>query len=259
MRVLIIGDVVGRPGRRALQLNLPALLQDPGADFVIANGENAAGGYGITKEVAKELFSLGVDVITTGNHIWDKKEIYDFIASEPRIIRPANYPPGVPGVGAGVFETRTGRKIGVLNLSGRVFMPNIDCPFRKADELLEELNRQVKVRVLDFHAEATSEKMAMGWYLAGRISVVCGTHTHVQTADERILPGGTAYITDVGMTGPVDSVIGVKKEIVVEKFLTGLPKRLEVASGLSQFNALWVEIDDETGEALQVRRVQNYE
>lgn len=259
MRLLMIGDIVGRPGRRAVKQNLPGLVSQFGIDLVIANGENSAGGNGITREVAQELFSLGVDVITMGNHVWNQKEIFNFIDQEERIVRPANYPPGTPGRGAGTFRTRTGLEMGVLNISGRIFMQELDCPFRKADELVGRLRSKVDIVFVDFHAEATSEKMAMGWHLDGRAAAVCGTHTHVQTADERILPGGTAYITDVGMTGPRNSVIGVKKDLVVEKFLTQLPRRFEVADGLYQFNAVLVEIDEFSGRAVNIERIQNYE
>jgi len=259
LRLLMIGDVVGRPGRKAVKINLIDLKKEFELDLVIANGENAAGGNGITRETAQELFSAGVDVLTMGNHVWNKREALDYITHETRIVRPANYPPGTPGVGANVYKTRRNVKVAVINLSGRAFLQAIDCPFRKADELLGILKEQARVIVVDFHAEATSEKIAMGWYLAGRVSVVCGTHTHVQTADERILPGGTAYITDLGMTGPRDSVIGAKKEIVINHFITQLPLPFEVASGLFQFNGIIVDIDDETGEALSIIRIQNYE
>ncbi|MGB9802875.1 TIGR00282 family metallophosphoesterase [Desulfofundulus sp.] len=259
MRLLFIGDIVGRPGRRALKENLPGLLQELDIDFVVANGENAAGGNGITREVARELLASGIDVITMGNHVWDHKEIFDLIEQEKRILRPANYPPGVPGTGFYLGEDGHNRKVAVLNLAGRVFMSELDCPFRKVDQLLSQLGGLTRVILVDFHAEATSEKMAMGWYLAGRVSAVCGTHTHVQTADERILPGGTAYITDVGMTGPRDSVIGVKKELVLNKFLTQLPRRFEVAAGPYQFNAVVIDVDDDSGEAREIRRIQNYE
>lgn len=256
---MMIGDVVGRPGRRAVKVNVDGLKREFDLDFVIANGENAAGGDGVTKEVAQELFGSGVDVLTMGNHVWGKKESYNYINQETRIVRPVNYPPGVPGIGVKTYETRRKVKIAVINLAGRVFLPLLDCPFRKVDEVLLRLKGEAKVIVVDFHAEATSEKMAMGWYLAGRVSAVCGTHTHVQTADEQILPGGTAYISDLGMTGPRDSVIGVKKELVINKFITQLPVRLEVASGLFQFNAAVIEINEETGEARNIKRVQNYE
>ncbi|MBE3587144.1 MAG: TIGR00282 family metallophosphoesterase [Thermoanaerobacteraceae bacterium] len=259
MRILMIGDVVGRPGRRAVKENMPGLIRELAVDFVVANGENAAGGNGITREVARELWASGIDVLTMGNHVWDNKEIYTFIDQERRILRPANYPGGVPGRGMGVYESRNRLKVAVINLSGRVFLSELDCPFRRADELLSELNGITPLILVDFHGEATSEKMAMGWYLDGRVSAVCGTHTHVQTADERILPGGTAYITDVGMTGPRDSVIGVKKEMVLDKFLTHLPRRFEVAPGPYQFNAVLIDVNEETGQAREVRRIQNYE
>lgn len=259
MHLLMIGDIVGRPGRRAVKQNLPEILGSMKVDMVIANGENAAGGNGITREIARELFSCGVDVITMGNHVWNQKEIYTYIDRESRIIRPANYPPGTPGSGCGVFTAQNGIRLGVINLSGRVFMQDLDCPFRKADELVGRLKEEVGIVFMDFHAEASSEKVAMGWHMDGRASVVCGTHTHVQTADEKVLPGGTAYISDVGMTGPADSVIGVKKDIVIEKFITQMPRRFEVAEGLYQFNAVLVEIDDASSRALSIRRIQNFE
>lgn len=259
MRLLMIGDIVGKPGRRAVKQNLPGLVAQYSVDVVIANGENAAGGNGITRDVAQELFSAGVDVITMGNHVWNQKEIFNYINQETRIIRPANYPPGAPGQGWGIFSTKKGLELGVINLSGRIFMQELDCPFRKANELVTELSKRVDVIFVDFHAEASSEKMAMGWYLDGRVTAVCGTHTHVQTADERILPGGTAYISDVGMTGPMNSVIGVKKELVIEKFITQLPRRFEVAEGLYQFNAVLVEIDGDSRRAVSIERIQNYE
>lgn len=259
MRLLMIGDVVGRPGRRAVKVNVSGLRKEFGLDLVIANGENAAGGNGVTREVAMELFSSGIDVLTMGNHVWNKKEAYDYIDGESRIVRPANYPPGAPGAGSGVFETRGKVKVGVINLAGRVFLQALDCPFRKADELVEKMKDKARVVLVDFHAEATSEKVAMGWYLSGRVSAVVGTHTHVQTADERILPGGTAYLTDVGMTGPWNSVIGVKREIIIDKFVSQIPQRFEVAPGPFQFNAVLIDIDDITGEALAIRRIQNYE
>lgn len=259
MQILVIGDVVGRPGRRAVKETIQELGHRFALDLVIANGENAAGGSGLTGEVAKELFSAGIDVLTTGNHVWDQKDIFGFIAVEERILRPANFPPGVPGRGWHIFATRNNQPVGVINLAGRVFMPALDCPFRKIDALLEQLKEHVKVIIVDFHGEATSEKMAFGWYVDGRVTAVCGTHTHVQTADERILPGGTAYISDVGMTGPRDSVIGVKKELVINKFLTQLPARFEVARGPYQFNAVLIEADPETGRAKKINRIYNIE
>ncbi|OPY58209.1 MAG: hypothetical protein A4E55_01104 [Pelotomaculum sp. PtaU1.Bin035] len=259
MRLLMIGDIVGRPGRLAVKANLSGLKREFNLDLVIANGENAAGGNGITREVAQELFLSGVDVLTMGNHVWNKKEALDYIDHEERIVRPANYPPGAPGLGFNVYKTFRKVKVAVINLAGRVFLEALDCPFRKADELVARVKEQAKVIVVDFHAEATSEKVAMGWYLAGRVSAVCGTHTHVQTADERILPGGTAYITDLGMTGPWNSVIGAKKEIVIDRFITQLPLRIEAATGLFQFNGVVIDIDEETGEAAAIQRIQNYE
>jgi metallophosphoesterase (TIGR00282 family) len=254
----MIGDIVGRPGRRAVKENLAAVRQGFGVDFTIANGENIAGGNGVTRETANELFGYGIDVLTGGNHIWDKKESYAFIAEEARLIRPANYPPEVPGAGYRVFPVGE-YKVAVVNLLGRVFMPGVDCPFRRAEEIIAELSAVTPVIVVDFHAEATSEKMAFGWFLDGRVSAVLGTHTHVQTADERILPGGTAYITDVGMTGPRDSVIGVKTETIIAKYVTQLPRRFEVAGGPYQFDACVVTVDPVTGKALGIERIRNFE
>ncbi|NLI12671.1 TIGR00282 family metallophosphoesterase [Pelotomaculum propionicicum] len=259
MRLLAIGDIVGRSGRRAVKVNLGGLRRELGLDLVIANGENAAGGKGITKEVAQELFASGIDVLTMGNHVWNKKESFEYISRETRIVRPANYPPGVPGSGSGIYVTPGKVKVGVINLAGRVFLPAIDCPFRKADEIIARIKEKAQVVIVDFHAEATSEKVAMGWYLDGRVTAVVGTHTHVQTADERVLPGGTAYITDLGMTGPIDSVIGVKKEIIIDKFLTQIPQYFEVATGPFQFNGAVIEINEDTGEAVSIERIINYE
>lgn len=259
MRTLIIGDIVGKPGRLAVKETLPGIKQELKIDFIVANAENAAGGNGITKDIALELFSYGVNVLTMGNHVWDKKEIYALIEKEHRILRPANYPPGTPGTGARVFSTVDNVKVGIMNLSGRVFLSNLDCPFRMADRLVEALQRETPVILVDFHAEATSEKIALGKYLDGRVSAVVGTHTHVQTADDTILPGGTAYLTDLGMTGPRDGVIGVKKELVIEKFLTQQPVRFEVADGPYQFNAVVVDVDELTGTCREIRRVINFE
>lgn len=258
MRVIIIGDIVGGPGRRAVKENLKSLRLELKADLVIANGENAAGGNGITKVIAQELYAAGVDVITMGNHVWDRKEILDFIDKDTRIIRPANYPNGTPGRGAFVYELN-GYKVGVINLSGRVFLPDLDCPFRKVKELVETLRQETPNIIVDFHAEATSEKIAMGWFLDGKVSAVCGTHTHVQTADERILPEGTAYITDLGMTGPRDSVLGVQVDLVVEKFLSQMPVRFEIATGGYQLNGVLIEINQETGLASNISRIVNLE
>lgn len=255
----MIGDIVGRPGRRAVLENLSYLKQELNIDFVIANGENAAAGHGITKEIAKQLFAAGIDVFTMGNHVWNKKEIINYIEKENRILRPANYPPGTPGMGYNIFDTKQGYSIGVVNVSGRIFMQELDCPFRTIDQILKEIKEKTNIIFVDFHAEATSEKVAMGWYLDGRVSAICGTHTHVQTADERILPDGSAYITDIGMTGPRDSVIGVCTDLVLEKFLTQMPRRFEVADTSYQLNAVLVEVNLEDGLALKIERVFNLE
>ena len=259
MRLLMIGDVVGSSGRKALRENVGELKKEYGLDLVIANGENAAGGIGITQESGADLFAAGVDVLTMGNHVWDKKEALDYLATERRIVRPANYPPGLPGRGVLIVETANKCRVAVTNFSGRAFMPALDCPFRGADALLKSIEGQADVIVVDFHAEATSEKNAFGWHLAGRVAAVCGTHTHIQTADERILPGGTAYITDLGMTGPYDSIIGAKKEKIIERFMIQLPMRMEVATGLYQLNGVIIDIDELSGEATSICRVQHYE
>jgi metallophosphoesterase (TIGR00282 family) len=255
MRILFIGDVVGKGGRRAVIDLLPTFM-DEGVDFIIANGENASGGMGITPQTAEHLLDMGVNCITSGNHIWRKKEVTPFLEREPRLLRPANYPPGAPGRGAGIYATASGTKVGVLNLEGRIFMQPLESPFKTAEEHIASLRKETKVIIVDFHAEATSEKMALGWFLDGEVSAVLGTHTHVQTADERVLPGGTAYITDVGMTGPCDSVIGVKKEIALERFLTMLPNKFEPASGNVELQGVIVEVDEGTGLSNGIRRVK---
>jgi len=255
VNLLFIGDIVGKPGRRACRLLLPDLVQEFRPDAIIANGENAAGGFGLTADTADEILASGVTVMTTGNHVWNKKEFYKVLATSERVIRPANYPPGAPGRGATVVHLAGGMRLCVLNLAGRVFMAPLDCPFRTADRVLEEFSSRCDLFVVDFHAEATSEKVAMGWYLDGRVACVVGTHTHVQTADERVLPCGTAYITDLGMTGPVDSVIGVRKDIIVERFLGGLPARFETASGRAQLSGVAVTVDEATGKAKGIERV----
>lgn len=259
MRVLVIGDIVGQPGRRAVKDCLPSLKQELDIDFVVANGENAAGGNGITKIIAQELLSYGIDMLTMGNHVWNQKDIFDYIVKESRIIRPANYPPGAPGKGYNIYTADNGVKVAVVNISGRVYMPEMDCPFRKVDQIIDEIKNEAQLILVDFHAEATSEKVAMGWHLAGRVTAMVGTHTHVQTADERILPGGTAYITDLGMTGPRDSVIGVQKDIILKKFITGLPQRFVVANTNYQFNAVVIDIDEYTAEATDINRIFNLE
>ncbi len=256
MKVLIIGDIMGEPGRRAVARAMPRLVSQRQIDVVIGNGENVAGGFGITPELAEELFDMGLSVITTGNHAWDKKEIVDYFPRERRLLRPANYPDGVPGRGTFVIETPAGARLGVLHLMGRAFMPTLDCPFQTARRELAWMRKEVAAVLVDMHAEATSEKMAMGHFLDGDVTAVVGTHTHVQTADEQILPKGTAYITDIGMTGPLHSVIGVKKELAIEKFLTGMPRRFEVASGPAVFCAVVVELDARLGKALRIERIR---
>jgi metallophosphoesterase (TIGR00282 family) len=261
LRILFVGDIFGRPGRTILREHLSALMKEHSVDLCIANGENAAGGFGITPQIAEEFFDLGIDVITTGNHVWDKREIVEYFngaANEPyspawRVLRPANYPAGTPGVGLYEGTTRAGVPYAVVNLQGRVFMVNIDDPFRVADQLLEKI--AAKVIFVDFHAEATSEKVALGWYLDGRVTAVIGTHTHIPTADTRVLPGGTAYQTDVGMTGPYDSVIGVQKEQILQRFLTSLPGRFEAAMNDVRFSAVVVECDESTGKARSIQRI----
>jgi metallophosphoesterase (TIGR00282 family) len=256
VKVLFIGDIFGEPGRRALARAVPRLVAQRQIDIVIGNGENAAGGFGITPELAEELFDLGLAVITTGNHAWDKKEILDYFPREPRLLRPANYPDGVPGQGSVVVESAGGEQLGVLQLMGRAYMPTLDCPFQVAKKELAALKKRTVAVIVDMHAEATSEKMAMGHYLDGEVVAVVGTHTHVQTADDQILPKGTAYVTDIGMTGPLHSVIGVKKELAIEKFLTGMPRRFEVASGPSVFCAVLLELDARLGKALSIERIR---
>ncbi|MDD5166900.1 MAG: TIGR00282 family metallophosphoesterase [Candidatus Omnitrophica bacterium] len=256
MKILFIGDIVGRPGREAIKNLLPGLKKEYGLDFVIANAENASGGSGITLSVAEELFASGVDVLTSGDHIWKKREIFDIINQEARILRPVNFPPGTPGSGSGLFKVKDKLKVGVINVNGRVFMEPLECPFRATKQAQEELEKDTKIIIVDIHAEATSEKVALGWYLDGKVSAVLGTHTHIQTADEKILPGGTAYITDVGMTGPYDSVIGRRKEDVLEGFLTSVPVRFEVAEDNIQLHGAIIDIDENTGKANSITRIQ---
>ncbi len=255
MKILFIGDIIGRPGRQAVEKLLPGLVEEHRVDFVIANGENAAAGFGLTPAVLDNLFALGINVVTSGNHLWDKKDILPRLKKEPRLLRPANYPPDVPGTSFGVYEDKKGRKVGVFNLLGRVFMPAVDCPFRIADQVIAELKKETDIIIVDMHAEATSEKIALGWYLDGRVSAVIGTHTHVMTADQRVLPKGTAYITDAGMTGGFDSVIGMEKEPIIEKFLTQLPTKFEVAEGDVRFNGVVVEVDEQRGKAKAIKRI----
>ncbi|MBN2333198.1 MAG: TIGR00282 family metallophosphoesterase [Deltaproteobacteria bacterium] len=258
MRIAIIGDIVGRPGRRALKELVPGLVKDHRLDMVIANGENAAGGFGITADIAEELLQSGVDVITSGNHIWDRKEIEQYFDTQPRLLRPANFPIQDYGHGHVVVSCRTAPavQVGVINISGRVFMGSLDCPFQTVVPLIDQIHEQTNIVIVDFHAEATSEKMAMGWYLDGRISCLVGTHTHVQTADEQILPGGTAYISDLGMTGAMDSVIGMKPDRVIAKFLTSMPQRYEVATNNVQLHGVLLEVEKKTGTARRIERLK---
>lgn len=255
-RILFIGDIVGRPGRSVIKNRLPLLREELLPDIVIANGENAAAGKGITREVADELLAAGIDVLTMGNHVWDNRDVFSFIDQEPHMIRPANYPEPCPGVGYGIFTAENGYRVGVISLAGRVFMPVVDCPFRKADQLLSELTGHCETVIIDFHGEATSEKIAFGYYVDGRAGAVLGTHTHVQTADERVLASGTGYITDVGMTGPLDGVLGVVREQVLEKFLTARPARFEVMRrGPVQLNAVLLVMDDKSGKCMEIKRL----
>ena len=253
MNILFIGDIFASPGRRIVADHLQDIVESNRIDLTIANAENAAGGFGLTPAIAEELFGLGLDVLTSGNHVWDKREIYDYLRRQPRLLRPANYPEA-PGHGAIVWRARNGVDCAVVNLQGRTYMTPTDCPFRKADEILGALDPAIKVRFVDFHAEATSEKIALGWYLDGRVSAVVGTHTHVPTADSRILPGGSAYQTDCGMTGPYHSVIGVQTDIVIQRFLTGLPVRMEAARQEPELHAVIVDVDEATGKARAIRR-----
>ncbi|MBN2397876.1 MAG: TIGR00282 family metallophosphoesterase [Deltaproteobacteria bacterium] len=255
MKILFIGDIVGKPGRKAVRSLLPGIVGRYGVDVVIANCENAAGGFGVTRKVVDELYGSEIHVLTSGNHIWDKKDIDDLIDDYETLLRPANYPVGTPGKGSVVVRTGLGISVGVLNLEGRVFMRSLDCPFRVAEKELEALSGQTDIILVDIHAEATSEKEALGWFLDGRVSAVVGTHTHVQTADERILPRGTAYITDVGMTGSFDSVLGIKKEVALERFLTLLPNRYDVAKGDARLQGVLIDIDNQTGRSLSIERL----
>lgn len=256
MKVLFIGDIVGRVGRVATKASLPSIVDRYKIDLVIANGENLAGGFGLTDKTVAEVLNCGVHIITTGNHIWDKKEFIPQISKENRVLRPLNYPPKVPGYGSIIYPLSDGRKVAVINLSGRVFMSNMDCPFRIGIEEVERLSNITNVIIIDFHAEATSEKIAFGYFMDGKVSAVIGTHTHVQTADEKVLPGGTAYITDVGMTGPYNSIIGIEKEQIIQRFLTNMPMRFETAKGEGTFSAVVIEINETTGKSTAIQRLQ---
>lgn len=255
MNLLFIGDIIGKPGREMIRIGVKRLIEQYSIDLVVANAENAAAGFGVTKDIGDTLLDWGVDVMTSGNHIWAKKEVLDYISSEPRLLRPANYPAGVPGRGSYVAQTGDGRAVGVINVMGRVFMQSIDDPFTVVLKEIEAMRARTRVILVDFHAEATSEKVAMGWHLDGRVTAVLGTHTHVPTADERVLPNGTAYITDVGMTGPFDSVIGMQIEPSLARFLNAMPSRFEPATGNPRLNGVLVEADDKTGRATTIRRI----
>jgi metallophosphoesterase (TIGR00282 family) len=255
MNILFVGDIVGRPGRELIRKGLRALIDKHSLDLVIANAENSAAGFGVTKDIGDTLLEWGVDVMTSGNHIWAKKEVIPYIADEPRLLRPANYPAGVPGRGAYVAQTGDGRAVGVINVMGRVFMSSIDDPFTVVLREIENIRHQTRVIIVDFHAEATSEKMAMGWYLDGKVTAVIGTHTHVQTADERVLPHGTAYLTDAGMTGPHDSIIGMQMEPSLARFLNAMPSRFEPATGNPRLNGVVIEADEKTGLATGITRI----
>jgi 2',3'-cyclic-nucleotide 2'-phosphodiesterase len=254
MNLFFIGDIFASAGRSIVADHVRRIVAANDIHLTVANGENSAGGFGITPLIAEELFSYGIDVITSGNHIWDKREIYEYLPKQPRLLRPANYVTELPGSGVVTVESRNGVSCAIINLQGRAHMPSTDCPFRKADQILGTLGEDVKVRMVDFHAELTSEKVAMGWYLDGRVSAMFGTHTHVPTADTRILPGGTAYQTDAGMTGPYESVIGVDRDIILRRFLTALPVRMEAARGGAELHGVIVQVDESSGKAISVRR-----
>jgi len=254
LNILVMGDIVGRPGRQAVRKLLPDIVSENNIEFTIANAENASGGRGLTREVMHELLGAGIDVLTMGNHVWDNKEILSFIDDETRLIRPANYPSPCPGQGYHVYRAGFNQKIAVINVAGRVFMPALDCPFRTAEQIITDF-QDVDYIIIDIHAEATSEKQAFGYYFDGKVSAVLGTHTHIQTADERILPEGTAYITDLGMTGPIESVLGMDRHLVINKFLSQRPVRFEVAKGPSQLQGVILELDEQTRRVAHIRRI----
>ncbi|HEY7160109.1 MAG TPA: TIGR00282 family metallophosphoesterase [Acidobacteriota bacterium] len=255
MNVLMIGDIVAKPGRKLVEMHLPSLIAQHKLDFVVANVENIAHGFGVTPETADELLRMGADVLTSGNHIWDKKEIIEYIQSENRLLRPANYPKIAPGKGHVVVRNRKGIKVGVLNVQGRIFMGPSEDPFSIAQELVDQMRKETPLILVDIHGEASSEKQAMGWFLDGKVTAVCGTHTHVPTADQRILPGGTAYVTDIGMTGPYDSIIGVEKEQIIQKFLDQIPTRFEPAKENPILQSMLIEVDENTGLAQRIQRI----
>ncbi len=254
MNILVIGDIVGRPGRAIIKALLPKLQREKNIDFTIANAENAAGGRGLTGDVRDELLGAGIDVLTMGNHVWDNKNILTFIDDEPRLIRPANYPGPCPGQGYHVYTAGFNKKIAVVNVSGRMFLPPLDCPFQAVDDILAEAGNSADYFIVDIHAEATSEKLAMGYYFDGRVTAMLGTHTHIQTSDERIMPKGTAYITDLGMTGPTHSILGMEIGPIVEKFLNGRPTRFEVAAGQAQMQGVIIGLNEDGGQAISIER-----
>jgi hypothetical protein len=257
MKLLFIGDIVGKTGRTAVKALLPNLADKYKIDLVIANGENVAGGFGLTEALVSELLKMGIQIITTGNHVWDKKDFINYISKDNRVLRPFNFPPGAPGYGSILFTPPAGGpKVGVLNLSGRVFMNTLDCPFRAAKAEIQNLSKDTNIIIIDFHAEATSEKIALGYFVDGKVSAVIGTHTHVQTADEKILPNGTAFITDVGMTGPANSCIGIDVNQIIQRFLTAMPAKFETAQGDAVLSAVVIEIDNNSGKATAIQRLQ---
>ena len=254
MNILVIGDIVGKPGRAIIKALLSKIQKENDITFTIANAENAAGGRGLTRDIKDELLAVGIDVLTMGNHVWDNKNIFNFIDDEPRLIRPINYPGDCPGQGVHIYQTAFNKKIAVINASGRIYLPALDCPFQTVNEVVDDLQTKVDYIIIDFHAEATSEKMAFAYYLDGKVSAVLGTHTHIQTADEKILPGGTAYITDLGMTGPVDSILGMEKQPIIDKFINARPARFEVANGPMQMQGVILKFDEESNLATQIQR-----
>ncbi|KPK38463.1 MAG: metallophosphoesterase [Omnitrophica WOR_2 bacterium SM23_29] len=256
MNILFIGDIVGNPGREAVKILLPKIKKEEAIKFTIANAENAAGGAGLTPNIASELLEMDIDVLTTGDHIWDRKEILEVIDKEHRILRPLNYPEGTPGIGSIILSSKSGAKVGVINLVGRVFMQAVECPFKTGIKEVNKIKEQTPIVIVDIHAEATSEKLALCWYLDGLVTAICGTHTHIQTADERIFPKGTAYVTDLGMTGPFDSVLGRRPEQIIRRFITGLPTRFEMADSNVQLQGVIIDCDEKTGKANSIKRIQ---
>jgi len=255
MRLLFVGDIFGQPGRMVASEAIPRYIRQKKVDVCVVNGENAAGGFGLTHNIAGKIFSYGVDVITSGNHIWDRKETESLLITNEQVLRPANYPEGVVGSGDVIIEVGDGRRVGVINLQGRIFMPPLDCPFKTAERIVKRMRSKTPIIMVDIHAEATSEKMALGWFLDGKVSAVLGTHTHVMTADERILPGGTAFISDVGMTGPHDSIIGVNVDQSLKRVMKQIPVRFSPAEGGLRFSAVLIDIDDDTGKATSIKRI----